>query len=91
MNGETLNDLFKPVDMAWKEFTVATLEDALVRGQSILFDLTYILALADVLNGKGLYAATTTGHELRYLRDNWARFRFNVVFYENGIVREPPW
>ena len=91
MNGETLNDLFKPVDMGWKEFTVATLEAALRVKRSVLFDLTHVLSLADVLDEIGPHAAATTGHELRYLRDNWARFRFNTVFYENGIVREPPW
>lgn len=91
MSGETLFDLRKPPDVQWPEFTVATLEAALAARRIVLFDLTYALDIADVLNGTGRYAAAITTHEMRYLRAHWTRFKSIVQFYENDEMRQPPW
>ena len=91
MGGETLTDLRKPLGVGWEEFTVATLEAALSLGRVVLFDLTYVQDLANVLDGSGRYAGTITGHELRYLRIHWIRFQPIVRFYENDEMRMPPW
>jgi len=91
MDGETLSDLKKPPDSTWEEFTVATLEAAFSVQRAILFDLTYVRGIANVLNGNGPYAATITGYELRYLRNHWGRFKPFVQFYENDEMRVPPW
>ena len=68
MAGETLSDLRKPPDVEWPEFTVAILEAAFAARRPVLFDLTHVQDIADVLNGSGRYAAAITTHELRYLR-----------------------
>jgi len=91
MDGETLFDLKKPTDVGWEAFTVATLEAALVTRRRVLFDLTHVVDLADVLNRIDQYAASITGYELRYLRAHWTRFQSVVQFYENDKMREPPW
>ncbi len=91
MNGETLTDLRKPPGVRWEDFTVATLEAALSLGRMVLFDLTNVLDLANVVDGTGRYATTITGHELRYLRMHWTRFQSVVQFYENDEMRMPPW
>ena len=49
MGGETLSDLRKPPDVEWPEFTVATLEAAFAAGRPVLFDLTYVQDIANVL------------------------------------------
>ncbi len=91
MSGETLSDLHKPPDVKWPEFTVAALEAAFAARRPVLFDLTHVQDIADVLKGSGRYAAAITTHELRYLRLHWARFRAIVQFYENDEMRQPPW
>ena len=91
MGGETLFDLPKPAEAGWQEFTVATLETALSQKRPVLFDLTHVSDIADVLAGTGRYRDSITGLELRYLHAHWDRFRSVVQFYENDEMREPPW
>lgn len=91
MGAKTLNDLDKPLGWNWERFTVAVLEEALAAGRTVLFDLTHVSEIGDVLNGRSRYADTITGFELRYLREHWDRFQRVVQFYENDQEREPPW
>lgn len=91
MDGETLTDFRKPADVLWPEYTVLVLENALLTRRLVFFDLTHVLDIDNVLQGRGRYAASITGHELRYLHTHWTRFKFVVQFYENDEMREPPW
>ncbi|MDQ2687310.1 MAG: hypothetical protein M3Y28_05530, partial [Armatimonadota bacterium] len=87
LGAQTLNDLPKPIEMGWVEFSLLTLDRASVTGTPVVFDLTHMENLTGVLAGHGQYAQTITGIELRYIRANWTRFAANVQFYENGARR----
>ena len=91
VGGETLTDLDKPPSQDWKQFTVTVLEQALRDQQPVFFDLTHVADIAAVLDNTGNHARTVTGHELRYLKTHWHRFRTIVHFYENDEERTEPW
>ena len=91
LGAQTLNDLPKPVHLGWGKFSLHTLETAAVLGTVVIFDLTHMEDVADVLADTGHHARTITGVELRYIRDNWDRFAAVVQFYENGELRVAPW
>jgi len=91
MGAETLSDQVKPLDQSWVEFTFIVLNAATASRRLILFDLTYMEELKDLLQGIGRYANTITAIELRYIFDHWDVFGSVVQFYENGVEREAPW
>ena len=88
---ETFSATYKPQDMGWHEYTVVVLNEAARAGRLILFDLTYVQDLDNLLQGLGLYASTITATELRHIYLNWTAFGAVVIFYENGAQREAPW
>ena len=89
--GVLLDDLPKPTNLTWEQFTTQTLDDAATAGRSVRFDLTHVEDISGVLNNTGEWADTITGHELRYLRANWSRFRLVTHFYRNGAEVAAPW
>lgn len=91
LGAQTLNDLPKPVGLGWVEFSLLTLDRVAEAGGTVIFDLTHMDGIADVLSGIGPFAQTITGVELRYVRDNWPRFKAIVQFYEQGVRRAAPW
>jgi hypothetical protein len=91
LGGRTLNDLPKPIELNWTEFSLRTLDEAAESGTMVRFDLTYIEDLPGVLAGHGRFANTITGVELRYIRANWERFRSVVKFYLRGREVAAPW
>jgi len=70
MGAQTLTDLSKPAAMSWDEFTLVTLDAALISRRSILFDMTHVLGLSDLLQSIGRYAHTITAVELRHIHQN---------------------
>ena len=91
MGAETLSDQVKPPGQSWEEFTVGILNAAVASERSVLFDLTYVQDLDNLLNGLGRYADSITAIELRHIHRNWLVFGRIVQFYENGAEREAPW
>lgn len=89
--GRLLNDLDKPTNLSWKQFSIQTMEKQLALGGYIRFDLTNITDIEGILQKTGTYSDTVTATELRYLRENWTRFRNNVTFYNNGKGACTPW
>ena len=89
--GRTLNDLPKPPELNWIEFSLRVLEEAAESGTMVRFDLTSVEELPGVLAGHGRFANTITAVELRYLRTNWERFRSIVKFYDRGREVLAPW
>jgi len=91
MGAETLSQQHKPPDKDWEEFTVTALNAAATTKRPVLFDLTHVEDMDDLLQATGPYASAITSVELRYVHRNWAVFRRVVQFYENGVEREAPW
>jgi hypothetical protein len=91
LGGQTLSDLPKPVHLGWAEFSIQTLDMAAASGLLVIFDLTHLRDTSNILQGKGQYAQTITGIELRYIHDQWNRFRSIVQFFENGGKCAEPW
>lgn len=89
--GKTLTDLPKPPEMTWEQFSVDAMERQVGRGGKLRFDLTHVDDVRGVLDGSGRFADTITGTELRYIRDNWARFKDSVHFYRGGQEVPKPW
>jgi RHS repeat-associated protein len=89
--GVLLDDLPKPPELSWEEFTVKTMNEAAETGRNIRFDLTHMEDLEGVLNNQGPWKNTVTAVELRYLKANWARFSKVAHFYVNGVEVKPPW
>jgi RHS repeat-associated protein len=89
--GVLLDDLPKPTNLTWEQFTTRTLDDAARSGRAVRFDLTHVDDLSGVLNNTGEWADTITGHELRYLRANWSRFHGIAHFYRDGVEVVAPW
>ena len=89
--GVLLDDIPKPTNLSWEEFTTQTLDNAASSGRNVRFDLTHVEDLPGVLNNTGEWANTITGHELRYLQSNWSRFRGVTHFYRNGVEVGAPW
>ena len=61
------------------------------RAGKILFDLTNVSDLKNVLAGTGEYANKITSQELRYIMANWNRFKNVVTFCINEIEVAAPW
>ena len=57
----------------------------------ILFDLTNVSDLQNVLAGTGEYANKITSQELRYIMANWDRFKNVVTFCINEMEVAAPW
>lgn len=57
----------------------------------ILFDLTNVSDLQNVLAGTGKYANNVTSQELRYIMENWDRFKDVVTFCINEMEVAAPW
>lgn len=91
LGAQTLNDFLKPVELTWADFSLHTLDMAAASGEAIIFDLTFLEDLSDVLDGTGRFAQAITAIELRYLRRHWSRFEPIVRFYANDQERNPPW
>jgi RHS repeat-associated protein len=89
--GVLLDDIPKPPNVSWEEFTMQTLDNAASSGRSVRFDLTHVEDLPGVLHNSGEWANTITGHELRYLQSNWSRFRGVTHFYRNGVEVGASW
>jgi hypothetical protein len=89
--GRTLNDLAKPTDMTWEDFSVSTLNNAASTGTRVRFDLTHVNDIDGVLRGVGPHAQTVTGAELRHIQANWDVFKQVVTFYNGGAEVLPPW
>lgn len=65
------------------------MEQALSDSNSIHFDLTNMNDINNVLNNKGQFANAITSQEIRYIRNNWHRFKNNVRFYNKKEVNVP--
>lgn len=91
LGSKTLTSFYKPYDLTWIEFSKQTLNNAVTKNQSVLFDLTNMENIDGVLRGTGPYTNMVTGQELRYIRDNWNVFKNTVQFYKNGREVGPPW
>jgi hypothetical protein len=91
MGAQTLTDLSKPPAMSWDEFTIVTLDAALISHRPLLFDMTHVQDLSDLLQSVGRYANTITAIELRHIHQNWAAFEPIVQSYEDGTERSVPW
>ena len=89
--GVVLDDLPKPPNLTWEQFTTRTLDTAAASGRRVRFDLTHVDDLQGVLRGQGEWANTVTAHELRYLQANWSRFQKVTHFYRNGVEVAAPW
>ena len=89
--GKLLNDLDKPMEQSFIQFSLETLDRAATRGQKVHFDLTHVKDLANVLAGKGELANTVTAQELRHVAQNWEKFKNIVTFYVDGKVKQAPW
>jgi RHS repeat-associated protein len=90
--GRLLDEVGLPAaGQGWAQFSFQTLEGQLAQGGKVLFDLTHVKDLPGLLRGTGPWADAVTSQELRYLRDNWKRFKDNVTFYRDMNKVPPPW
>ena len=93
--GKTLTDIGSPFDFGlgqdWPEFSKQQMDAAVASGNKIHFDLTEVKNLDGVLQNSGQYADSVTAVELRYIRDNWPRFKDSVKFYIHGQEVKAPW
>lgn len=76
---------------SWIDFPKATLDRVAAAGGKILFDLTNVSDLQNVLVGTGEYANKITSQELRYIMANWDRFKNVVTFCINEIEVAALW
>jgi hypothetical protein len=73
-------------------FTARMMEESLEAGNTIHFDIGYIKeTLPQMIEGAGDYGQTITAFELRYLKENWARFKDHVKFYQGSAEVAAPW
>jgi RHS repeat-associated protein len=92
--GKLLNDLGSPINNGFDdilEYSFHMIEKTVKDGNTIHFDLTYIEDLSGVLNATGKYGDKITSKELRFIKDNWDKFKYNVKFYKDGIEVGVPW
>ena len=92
--GKLIEDVHDPFDDGFNDWitrSVNILNKFTNRGSIIHFDLTHVVDIENVLNGKGKYAKTVTTGELRYIRDNWTRLSKSVKFYKNNTEVNAPW
>jgi hypothetical protein len=85
-----LNDLGKPVELGWGEFSLQTLDSAAASGRPVVFDLTYMSNVPGVLSGAAYPNAVTT-MELQYIQQNWGQMSGVVQFMQNGAAVSVPW
>ena len=74
MGAQTLTDLSKSPAMSWDEFTIVTLDAALISRRPLLFDMTHVQELGDLLQEIGRYANTITAVKLRYVQSELGGF-----------------
>jgi RHS repeat-associated protein len=96
-NAVTINQyewLLRKYDNDWVQVSLHILDVAQESGRKVLFNLDHMVDFEGVLarpNGIGQHAGHTTSIELRYIRDNWEKFKDIVTFYSGGQVASPPW
>lgn len=78
-------------DQNWKQFSKKMIDIIHASNGRIHFDLTHVKDLRGILKNKGPHKDKVTSHELRYLKQNWAKFKNNVSFYRNGQRVSAPW
>lgn len=91
--GKTLNEELRgrtSTNSIEKE-SLDLLRNAAKSGRQVHFDLTNMKDVGSILRNKGNYADKITSVELRYLRDNWGKFKVKPKFYKGGIEVAPPW
>lgn len=90
--GKLLQDERYPYEsgMSWTDFSIRTMDRAVLTGRLIHFDLTH-MDVPGALTRTGPYRDTVTSHELRHIRDHWNRFQTVVKFYRNDQEVSPPW
>ena len=76
---------------SWIDFSKSILNKIAAQGGRILFDLTNVSDLQNVLAGTGKYANNVTSQELRYIMENWDRFKDVVTFCINEMEVAAPW
>lgn len=76
---------------SWIDFSKSILNKIAAQGGRILFDLTNVSDLQNVLAGTGKYANNVTSQELRYIMENWDRFKDVVTFCINEMEVVAPW
>ncbi|QYZ65048.1 MAG: hypothetical protein OI74_05265 [Gammaproteobacteria bacterium (ex Lamellibrachia satsuma)] len=93
--GRRLDDIYghPSQNQSWGAHSKNSMDQHIKSGGKIRFHLDGIKNndMKNLLKNKGEWANATTSIELRYLRDNWPRFKNNVHFYKNGEHKEPPW
>lgn len=91
--GKTLDDLHrgKEVNESWLKYSKRVLDSAAETGKQVHFDLTHVKNVKGVLNSKGPHSESITSSELRYIRDNWEKFKTKPKFYKDGSEVKPPW
>jgi hypothetical protein len=57
----------------------------------IVRETSNVSDLDNVLKGTGQFADTITSQELRYIKDNWDRFKDVVTFCKDGVEVVVPW
>ena len=97
--GRQLNDLAKPPEMGWNDFSAQVLDQTARSGGRTHFDLTNMDDVPGVLAGTA-YRNATTSIELRHIMNNWTQFDGHVTFWNNvtittggafGFKVPPPW
>lgn len=81
--GRLLNDIPKPINKTFVQHSIDTMEQALRNSDNIHFDLTNMNDIDNILNNQGQFANAITSQEIRYIRNNWHRFKNSVRFYKN--------
>ena len=76
---------------SWIDFSKETLDRVAAAVGKILFDLTNVSDLKNVLAGTGEYANKITSQELRYIMANWDRFKNVVTFCINEMEVAATW
>jgi hypothetical protein len=91
VNSVTLNYFDKPMEMNWIQFSKSKLDEIARKKGTVLFDLTNVSELDNVIKGTGQFSDNITSQELRYIKDNWDRFEDVVTFCKDGVEVAAPW
>lgn len=91
VNSVTLNYFDKPMEMNWIQFSKSKLDEIARKKGKVLFDLTNVSELDNVIKGIGQFSDNITSQELRYIKDNWDRFEDVVTFCKDGVEVAAPW
>ena len=93
LGSKLLSDFGGPYEYggSWIDFSKSVLNEIAAQGGKILFDLTNVSDLQNVLAGTGKYANTVTSQELRYIMANWNTFKDVVTFCINEKAVSAPW